>query len=122
MEVQEVRYSGLLVLYNNMLQSLYSSQIATLGWSFVVIFIMFLVLLRSFCSPVVATVPTAISAAVMLGGMGFAGIPLDMMTITIASITVGIGWITLFIIYIALRRSCSLMVTMWQPCTAATPP
>lgn len=91
MDVQEVRYSGLLVLYNNMLQSLYSSQIATLGWSFVVIFIMFLVLLRSFLLSVVATVPTAISAAVMLGGMGFFGVPLDMMTITIASITVGIG-------------------------------
>ncbi|HMU67371.1 MAG TPA: MMPL family transporter, partial [Cellvibrionaceae bacterium] len=91
MDIQEVRYSGLLVLYNNMLQSLYTSQIATLGWSFVVIFIMFLVLLRSFLLSVVATVPTAISAAVMLGGMGFAGIPLDMMTITIASITVGIG-------------------------------
>jgi predicted RND superfamily exporter protein len=91
MEIQEVRYSRLLVLYNNMLQSLYTSQIATLGWSFVVIFIMFLVLLRSFLLSVVATVPTAISAAVMLGGMGFAGIPLDMMTITIASITVGIG-------------------------------
>jgi uncharacterized protein len=91
MEIQEVRYSGLLVLYNNMLQSLYSSQIATLGWSFVVIFIMFLVLLRSWLLSVVATVPTAISAVVMLGGMGFFGIPLDMMTITIASITVGIG-------------------------------
>jgi predicted RND superfamily exporter protein len=91
MDVQEVRYSGLLVLYNNMLQSLYTSQIATLGWSFVVIFIMFLFLLRSWLLSIVATVPTAISAAVMLGGMGFAGIPLDMMTITIASITVGIG-------------------------------
>ncbi len=91
MDVQEVRYTGLLVLYNNMLQSLYTSQIATLGWSFVVIFIMFLVLLRSFLLSVVATVPTAISAAVMLGGMGFFAIPLDMMTITIASITVGIG-------------------------------
>lgn len=91
MEIQEVRYTGLLVLYNNMLQSLYGSQIATLGWSFVVIFIMFLVLLRSWLISVVATVPTAISAVVMLGGMGFLAIPLDMMTITIASITVGIG-------------------------------
>lgn len=91
MEIQEVRYTGLLVLYNNMLQSLYTSQISTLGWSFAVIFIMFLVLLRSWLVSVVATIPTAISAMVMLGGMGFFGIPLDMMTITIASITVGIG-------------------------------
>ncbi len=90
-EVETIQYSGLLVLYNNMLQSLYDSQISTLAWSFVLIFIMFIILLRSLLLSFVATVPTAISAAVILGGMGFAGIQLDMMTITIASITVGIG-------------------------------
>jgi predicted RND superfamily exporter protein len=90
-EVEKIQYSGLLVLYNNMLQSLYDSQISTLAWSFVIIFIMFIILLRSLLVSIVATVPTAISAALILGGMGFVGIQLDMMTITIASITVGIG-------------------------------
>ena len=89
--MEKIEYSGLLVLYNNMLQSLYDSQISTLAWSFVLIFVMFIVLLRSLLVSIVATVPTAISAAMILGGMGFAGIQLDMMTITIASITVGIG-------------------------------
>lgn len=83
--------TGLLVLYNNMLQSLFKSQILTLGAVFIGILLMFLVLFRSLWLAIIALVPNMLAACVVLGGMGLAGIPLDMMTITIAAITVGIG-------------------------------
>jgi len=86
-----VHQTGLLVLYNNMLQSLFKSQILTLGAVFVGILLMFLVLFRSLSLAIIALVPNMLAACVVLGGMGLAGIPLDMMTITIAAITVGIG-------------------------------
>ena len=88
---QDIRLGGLLVLYNNMLQSLYQSQIVTLGAVFVGIMAMFLVLFRSLTISLIAVIPNFLAAAVVLGGMGIMGIPLDMMTITIAAITVGIG-------------------------------
>jgi Predicted exporters of the RND superfamily len=85
------RFTGLLVLYNNMLQSLFNSQIVTIGAVFLCIMGMFVVLFRSFLVSIVAILPNVLAAVVILGGMGLAGIPLDMMTITIAAITVGIG-------------------------------
>ena len=86
-----IHLSGMLVLYNNMLQSLFQSQMMTLGAVFVAIMIMFLVLFRSIKTAVIAIVPNLTSACLVLGLMGWAGIPLDLMTITIAAITVGIG-------------------------------
>jgi len=86
-----VHLSGMLVLYNNMLQSLFRSQILTLGAVFLAIMLMFLVLFRSLKTAVIAIIPNLTSACVVLGLMGWAGIPLDLMTITIAAITVGIG-------------------------------
>jgi predicted RND superfamily exporter protein len=88
---EDIRFTGLLVLYNNMLQSLYKSQILTLGAVFVGIMLMFLVLFRSIKISVIAILPNFLAAGIVLGGMGLARIPLDMMTITIAAITVGIG-------------------------------
>ncbi len=90
-EAEGVRFSGLLVLYNNMLQSLFTSQIATIGAVFIGIGLMFLVLFRSLLVTLVALIPNLLAAALILGGMGIFGIPLDMMTITIAAITVGMG-------------------------------
>lgn len=88
---ENFRMSGLLVLYNNMLQSLYTSQIVTLGAVFLGIMAMFLVLFRSVRFSIIAILPNLLAASVVLGGMGLAGVPLDMMNITIAAITVGIG-------------------------------
>jgi hypothetical protein len=88
---EDIRFTGILVLYNNMLQSLYRSQILTLGAVFVGIMLMFLVLFRSLKISVIAILPNFLAAGIVLGGMGISGIPLDMMTITIAAITVGIG-------------------------------
>ena len=87
----DIRFTGLLVLYNNMLQSLFKSQIMTLGAVFIGIMLMFLILFRSFKLSLIAIIPNFLAAGTVLGGMGIFNIPLDMMTITIAAITVGIG-------------------------------
>ncbi|NND82066.1 MAG: MMPL family transporter, partial [Gammaproteobacteria bacterium] len=88
---QQIKISGMLVLYNNMLNSLFDSQIQTLGTVFFVIFLMFIVLFRSARIALITIVPNLFSAAVVLGLMGILGIPLDLMTITIAAISVGIA-------------------------------
>jgi predicted RND superfamily exporter protein len=88
---EQVNFTGILVLYNNMLQSLFHSQIMTMGTVFLGIMTMFMILFRSISISLIAITPNFLAAGVVLGGMGIAGIPLDMMTITIAAITVGIG-------------------------------
>ena len=90
-EEQDVTVSGLLVLYNNMLQSLFKSQIKTIGVVMLGIAIMFLVLFRSITLSIIGILPNLLGAGVVLGVMGGVGIPMDMMTITIAAITIGIA-------------------------------
>lgn len=87
----QVHLTGMLVLYNNMLQSLFRSQIMTLAAVFLAITVMFLILFRSFRTAVIAIIPNVVAASLVLGIMGWFGIPLDLMTTTIAAITVGIG-------------------------------
>jgi len=88
---KQVKLSGMLILYNNMLESLFRSQILTLGAVFFAIMLMFLALFRSLRIAIIAITPNVLSAAMVLGLMGWAGIALDLMTITIAAITIGIG-------------------------------
>ncbi|MBT8112122.1 MAG: MMPL family transporter [Gammaproteobacteria bacterium] len=88
---ESVRLTGISVLYNNVLQSLFRSQILTLGTVFVCIFIMLVILFRNFKLAVIGTLPNIFTALFILGLMGVIGIPLDIMTITIAAITIGIG-------------------------------
>jgi len=87
----QVRLTGMFVLYNNMLQSLFDSQILTLSLVLAVIFVMFIILFRSLKLAVLGIIPNILAASSVLGLMGWLGIPLDMMTITIAAISVGIG-------------------------------
>jgi len=87
----QVHVTGILVLYNNVLQSLYQSQIMTLGVVLFVIMMMFLGLFRSVGIAVICIIPNIIAALFVLGVMGWLSIPLDIMTITIAAIAVGIG-------------------------------
>jgi predicted RND superfamily exporter protein len=87
----QVHLTGMIVLYNNMLQSLYRSQILTIGVVFLMIMLMFIILFRSIKLAAIAIVPNLISAGVVLGIMGWMKIPLDIMTITIAAITIGIA-------------------------------
>ncbi|MBX2849597.1 MAG: MMPL family transporter, partial [Acidiferrobacterales bacterium] len=91
LEDKQINVSGMLVLYNNMLNSLFSSQIMTLGTVFLVIFLMFIVLFRNIKLALITIIPNLFSAAVVLGVMGIFKIPLDLMTITIAAISVGIA-------------------------------
>ena len=86
-----VHLTGMLVLYNNMLQSLFRSQIQTLGAVFLAILLMFLLLFRSLKLALIALVPNLVAVPLVLGLMGGLGIPLDFMTITIAAISIGIG-------------------------------
>ena len=88
---EDVTVSGLLVLYNNMLRSLYTSQISTLGAVIVGVAVMLLLLFRSLTLAVLGLVPNLIAAGAVLGAMGLAEIPLDLMTITVAAITIGIA-------------------------------
>jgi predicted RND superfamily exporter protein len=87
----DVRLAGTLVMYNNTLQSLYTSQIKSVGTVMVAISIMFLVLFRSASLAIIGIVPNLLAAAFVLGLMGLLGIPLDVMTIMIAAITIGIA-------------------------------
>ncbi|MGB1556948.1 MAG: efflux RND transporter permease subunit [Oceanococcaceae bacterium] len=91
LEPEQLRLAGALVLYNNVLQSLFSSQILTLGVVFALIVGMLWALFGSLRIALAGIVPTVFAALSILGLMGWAGIPLDIMTITIAAITIGIG-------------------------------
>jgi len=88
---ETIHFTGMVVLYNNMLQSLYRSQILTIGVVFFAVMIMFMILFRSFSLALIGIIPNLLAAATVLSLMGWLGIPLDMMTITIAAITVGIA-------------------------------
>ncbi len=86
-----IHFTGMVVLYNNMLQSLYRSQILTIGVVFFAIMFMFMILFRSVSLALIGIVPNLLAAGTVLSLMGWLGIPLDMMTITIAAITLGIA-------------------------------
>ncbi|MFT5225348.1 MAG: putative RND superfamily exporter protein [Polaribacter sp.] len=87
----QVNISGMAVLYNNLLQSLFKSQILTIGVVFIAILFMFTILFRAIRLSIAAIVPNMIAAGLILGLMGWIGIPLDIMTITISAISIGIG-------------------------------
>ncbi len=87
----EFKLGGVLILFNNLLQSLFKSQILTLGFVMIGIFVMFLILFRNIKISLIGVIPNFIAAFFILGIIGLAGIPLDMMTITIAAITIGIA-------------------------------
>lgn len=91
LDPDQFRVSGLMVLYNNLLQSLYTSQIKTIGFSTLSLFPMFLLFFRSLRLSLLVIVPNFIASMLVLGVMGLAGIPLDVMTITIVAIVVGIA-------------------------------
>ena len=87
----EYKLAGVLILFNNLLQSLFKSQILTLGFIMIGIFVMFLILFRNSKLSLIGVIPNFIAAFFILGIIGLLNIPLDMMTITIAAITIGIA-------------------------------
>ena len=90
-QIVDFRLSNLMVIYNNMLQSLFSSQITTLAFVLIILFVMFLLLFRSLKLTLIALVVNIIPIGLIFGFMGWLQIPLDIMTITIAAIAMGIG-------------------------------
>ena len=88
---EEFKLAGVLILFNNLLQSLFKSQILTLGVVMAGITLMFLILFRNVTLSLIGVVPNFMAAFLILGIIGLLGIPLDMMTITIAAITIGIA-------------------------------
>ena len=90
-EKNEYKLSGVLILFNNLLQSLFKSQILTLGIVMLGISAMFFILFRNLTLSFIGVVPNFIAAFLILGIIGLKEIPLDMMTITIAAITIGIA-------------------------------
>ncbi len=88
---EEFKLVGVLILFNNLLQSLFKSQILTLGIVMLGIMAMFFILFRNMTLSVIGIIPNFIAALFILGIIGLIGIPLDMMTITIAAITIGIA-------------------------------
>jgi uncharacterized protein len=91
LEKSEFKLAGVLILFNNLLQSLFKSQILTLGLVMIGIFSMFIILFRNIKLSLIGVIPNFIAAFFILGVIGLLGIPLDMMTITIAAITIGIA-------------------------------
>ena len=91
LEKEEYKLAGVLILFNNLLQSLFKSQILTLGIVMLGIFAMFFVLFKNVLLSLIGVVPNFLAAFFILGIIGLLGIPLDMMTITIAAITIGIA-------------------------------
>ena len=91
MDPDKIHYSNVLILYNNMLQSLFKSQILTIGSVIILLFFMFLLLFKSIKVSLIALIPNVISICLVLGFMGWFKIPLDMMTITIAAISMGMA-------------------------------
>ena len=89
--IEEIKVNGLLVLYNNMLQSLFSSQIKSFGIVLILIFVMFTVLFQSLKISIAGILPNIFASGFILGLIGLLKIPLDIMTITIAAITIGIA-------------------------------
>ena len=100
---ETITVTGILLLYNNMLQSLFDSQIKSLGFVMLIIAMMFLILFKSIRLMIIGIVPNLLSALLVLGIMGIINIPLDMMTITIAAITVGIAVDNSIHIYISFQ-------------------
>ena len=88
---KEYKLAGVLIIFNNLLQSLFKSQILTLGIVMLGIFIMFLILFRNTVLSIIGVIPNFLAAFFILGIIGLLNIPLDMMTITIAAITIGIA-------------------------------
>ena len=88
---QQFRLTGISVIYNNLLQSLFSSLIGSVGIVFIAIFVMFLFLFRSVSLALIGMVPNFLAAGFVMGSIGFSGVPLDIMTVTVAAISIGIG-------------------------------
>ena len=87
----QVKISGAMKLYTNMLDSLFSSQINSLGFVLLAFFVTFWLIFASLRLAIIAICINILPLICVLGAMGLAGLSLDIMSITIGSISLGIG-------------------------------
>ncbi|MCI6177986.1 MAG: MMPL family transporter [Campylobacter sp.] len=87
----QVKISGAMKLYTNMLDSLFSSQINSLGFVLLAFFATFWLIFASLRLAIIAICINILPLICVLGAMGLAGLSLDIMSITIGSISLGIG-------------------------------
>lgn len=85
------KLTGISVIYNNLLQSLFGSLIGSMGIVFLCIFLMFIFLFRSLSLAVIGIIPNFLAAGAVIGTIGLIGIPLDVMTVTVAAVSIGMG-------------------------------
>ena len=90
-ENAQVKISGAMKLYTNMLDSLFSSQINSLGFVLLAFFATFWLIFASLRLAIIAICINILPLICVLGAMGLAGLSLDIMSITIGSISLGIG-------------------------------
>lgn len=91
LSADEVHVTGVAVLFSNMLEVLLESQLSTILVVIFATFVMFSILLRSIPLAIIGVIPNLLAAFLILALMGYLNIPLDIMTITIAAIVIGIG-------------------------------
>ena len=91
LDEDQFEITGLAVLYNNMLQSLFAAQIGSISIVFAVIALMFLLIFKSFKAMIIGLIPNIFVALSVVGALGLLGLPLDIMTITVAAISVGMA-------------------------------
>ena len=91
--ISEDKYklTGISVIYNNLLQSLFGSLIGSIGIVFLSIFVMFLFLFKSIKLASIGMIPNFLAAGAVIGTIGLTGIPLDVMTVTVAAVSIGMG-------------------------------
>ncbi|MGE0432527.1 MAG: RND family transporter [Planctomycetota bacterium] len=87
----KAKVTGIFVLYTNMLNSLIVSQQKSLGVVGISVTIMLAVLFLSPVLAIIGMVPNVVPVLLVLGVMGLAAIPLNIVTVMIASVALGIG-------------------------------
>lgn len=91
LEKDQYQLTSLFVLYQDILSRLFDSQIKTLGIVYAVLAVVLFAIFRSLKVMLIALLPNVLTTLGILGVIGWAGISLDIMTITIAAIAMGIA-------------------------------
>jgi predicted RND superfamily exporter protein len=83
--------TGLYAFYAKLVAGLWRDQFRSLGLTIPAVLVVLILVLRSVPVGLVAMVPTSLPVVFCLGGMGWTGIPIDMTTAMMLSVTIGIA-------------------------------
>lgn len=87
----KIEVTGMPSVYEKLNKSLLQSQLSSLVLAIIMVLLIVGIMMRSFAQGVYATMPILSTIAILFGFMGFTGIPLDIATVLVASIALGIG-------------------------------